>query len=318
MNSVLYIIWYMYSVLYILRYSVYMVYLQVFYVLYLQVFKDNSQGLRQLAAMNWTPVVNVYDALKAGSIDGTDDLPHDQGIIRAMTAKYKPNKDVVGIPEHTIFVGRLSPNTDEDALGYVFSDYGEIKKLRLVRDIVTGYSRCYAFIEYFDEDCAFKAQRDADKTIVDEKEIYVDFEVERTLKGWVPRRLGGGVGGKKASGQLRFGGKNRPFKKPFKISNIQKPEGDTFRERLNIVERGERSEWRNNRSERNTPWEGKRARDHHKDGNQDRDRYRRSRDRSRRSRSRDRSRRSRSRDRDCQASKHRSYRSRSRERPRRH
>ena len=42
----------------------------------------------------------------------------------------------------------------------------------------------------------------------------VDFERERIVKGWVPRRLGGGVGGKKESGQLRFGGRDRPFKKP--------------------------------------------------------------------------------------------------------
>ena len=35
--------------------------------------------------------------------------------------------------------------------------------------------------------------------------------------GWVPRRLGGGFGGKKESGQLRFGGKDRPFRKPIKL-----------------------------------------------------------------------------------------------------
>lgn len=33
--------------------------------------------------------------------------------------------------------------------------------------------------------------------------------------------LGGGFGGKKESGQLRFGGRNRPFKKPI-VPNIIK------------------------------------------------------------------------------------------------
>lgn len=33
--------------------------------------------------------------------------------------------------------------------------------------------------------------------------------------------LGGGFGGKKESGQLRFGGRDRPFKKPIK-SNVKK------------------------------------------------------------------------------------------------
>ncbi len=51
--------------------------------------------------------------------------------------------------------------------------------------------------------------------IIDEKKILVDFERERIVKGWVPRRFGGGLGGKKESGQLRFGGRDFPFKKPF-------------------------------------------------------------------------------------------------------
>lgn len=34
------------------------------------------------------------------------------------------------------------------------------------------------------------------------------------MKDWIPRRLGGGFGGKKESGQLRFGARDRPFKQP--------------------------------------------------------------------------------------------------------
>lgn len=30
-----------------------------------------------------------YDPLMAGSIDGTDKIPHDRGIVRAMSAKCK-------------------------------------------------------------------------------------------------------------------------------------------------------------------------------------------------------------------------------------
>lgn len=65
---------------------------------------------------------------------------------------------------------------------------------------------------------------------IDNTQVFVDMECERTLPGWKPRRLGlfhsikvhttwilmlgGGLGGKKESGQLRFGGKDRPFRKP--------------------------------------------------------------------------------------------------------
>ena len=164
---------------------------------------------------DWTPVFkDTYDPLKAGSIDATDTEPHDHGIVRAMAAKYKPNKYVVGDPLKTIFVARLNPKTNEETIERIFSIYGDIKRFRLVRDLVTGFSRGYAFVEYSDRHGADMAQRQANKTEIDGCEILVDHECERTLKGWVPRRLGGGLGGKKESGQLRFGGRDRPFRKP--------------------------------------------------------------------------------------------------------
>uniref|UniRef100_A0A4W5R2Z5 U11/U12 small nuclear ribonucleoprotein 35 kDa protein n=1 Tax=Hucho hucho TaxID=62062 RepID=A0A4W5R2Z5_9TELE len=166
---------------------------------------------------DWSPVAKVYDPLKAGSIDGTDVEPHDRAVWRAMVARYKPNKAVVGDPLLTLFVARLNPQTTEEKLNEVFSNYGDIRRLRLVRDIVTGFSKGYAFVEYKEERSVVRARRDANKLVVDQSELFVDFEQERTLKGWVPRRLGGGQGGKKESGQLRFGGKDRPFRKPINL-----------------------------------------------------------------------------------------------------
>ncbi|KAJ3588679.1 hypothetical protein NHX12_009533 [Muraenolepis orangiensis] len=165
----------------------------------------------------WSPIANVYNPLKAGSIDGTDLEPHDRAVWRAMFARYKPNKGVVGDPLLTLYVARLNPQTTEERLREVFSKYGQINGLRLVRDIVTGFSKRYAFIEYKEERSIVRARREANKLVVDQNELFVDFEQERTLKGWTPRRLGGGQGGKKESGQLRFGGKDRPFRKPISL-----------------------------------------------------------------------------------------------------
>lgn len=167
--------------------------------------------------VDWSPIAKVYDPLKAGSIDGTDVEPHDRAVWRAIGVRYKPNKGVVGDPLLTLFVSRLNPQTTEDKLYEVFSKYGEIRRLRLVRDIVTGFSKRYAFVEYKEERSVVRARRDANKIVVDQHEVFVDFEQERTLKGWVPRRLGGGHGGKKESGQLRFGGRDRPFRKPINL-----------------------------------------------------------------------------------------------------
>lgn len=72
---------------------------------------------------------------------------------------------------------------------------------------------------------------------LDGAQIIVDYECERILPGWIPRRFGecklhcklhplmidmymctgGGLGGKKESGQLRFGGRERSFKKPMYV-----------------------------------------------------------------------------------------------------
>ncbi|XP_036592650.1 U11/U12 small nuclear ribonucleoprotein 35 kDa protein [Trichosurus vulpecula] len=165
----------------------------------------------------WMPIAKEYDPLKAGSIDGTDEEPHDRAVWRAMLARYVPNKGVSGDPHLTLFVGRLSLQTTEEKLKEVFSRYGDIRKLRLVRDVVTGFSKHYAFIEYREERSLLKAYRDANGLVIDQHEIFVDYELERILKGWIPRRLGGGFGGKKESGQLRFGGRDRPFRKPINL-----------------------------------------------------------------------------------------------------
>lgn len=69
----------------------------------------------------WSPVATVYDALKAGSIDGTDVEPHDRAVWRAMQARYRPNKGVGGDPLLTLFVARLNQYTDEEKLQQVFN-----------------------------------------------------------------------------------------------------------------------------------------------------------------------------------------------------
>uniref|UniRef100_A0A8C4NFC2 U11/U12 small nuclear ribonucleoprotein 35 kDa protein n=1 Tax=Eptatretus burgeri TaxID=7764 RepID=A0A8C4NFC2_EPTBU len=163
---------------------------------------------------SWSPIARTYNPLRAGSIDGTDDKPHDRGIARAIHARYKPNKGVQGDPSRTLFIGRLSPNTTEDSLRAAFSVWGSIRSIRLVRDVVTGASKCYAFVEFCDREIAKRVCHHGNHMNIDDVKVFIDWELGRTLAGWVPRRLGGGLGGKKESGQLRFGGRDRPFRKP--------------------------------------------------------------------------------------------------------
>ncbi|KAK3032812.1 hypothetical protein RJ639_035418 [Escallonia herrerae] len=70
-----------------------------------------------------------YHPIQAGSIDGTDILPHDNGVYRAHLCAS---------------AGLYDPFGDPKAMG----KHGRVKNLRLVRHIVTGASRGYAFVEY--------------------------------------------------------------------------------------------------------------------------------------------------------------------------
>lgn len=163
-----------------------------------------------------------YHPIQAGSIDGTDILPHDNAIYRALLCSsaglYDPLGDpkVIGDPYCTVFVGRLSHFTTEDTLRKAMNKYGRVKNLRLVRDIVTGASRGYGFVEYETEREMHRAYEDAHHSIIDDHQILVDYNRQQLMPGWIPRRLGGGLGGKKESGQLRFGGRERPFRAPLR------------------------------------------------------------------------------------------------------
>ncbi|XP_062199750.1 U11/U12 small nuclear ribonucleoprotein 35 kDa protein [Phragmites australis] len=163
-----------------------------------------------------------YHPIQAGSIDGTDVAPHDNAVLRAHVCSqaglYDPFGDpkATGDPHCTVFVGRLSRQTDDDTLRKAMSRYGRVKSMRLVRDIVTGASRGYAFVEYESDREMCRAYEDAHHSIIDGSEVIVDYYRQQLMPGWIPRRLGGGLGGKKESGQLRFGGRERPFRAPLR------------------------------------------------------------------------------------------------------
>ena len=167
-----------------------------------------------MSEVQWSPFAEVYDPLMCGSIDRTDVEPHDHGIVRAINATYRADPCLKNDPSKTLFVSNISHESSDEHIQKVFAEYGRVKSCHLVKDLVTGQSKGYAFVEYEDKYDAQTARSRCHKANVDDKEVTVEFELERVLPGWKPRRLGGGFGGRKGSGQLRFGGRDRPFKKP--------------------------------------------------------------------------------------------------------
>ncbi|KAL0347975.1 UNVERIFIED_CONTAM: U11/U12 small nuclear ribonucleoprotein [Sesamum angustifolium] len=101
---------------------------------------------------------DTYHPIQAGSIDGTDVLPHDNGVYRALLCSnaslYDPFGDpkVIGDPYCTLFVGRLSHLTTEDTLRKAMSEYGRVKNLRLVRHIGNFllFSKGVVFVDFLD------------------------------------------------------------------------------------------------------------------------------------------------------------------------
>ena len=75
-----------------------------------------------------------YDPIMCGSIDGTDEKPHDRGIIRALNSVYKPNLKVKSDPEKTLFIGRINFKTTEDVLEKIFSK-SEVKLKTLATEM---------------------------------------------------------------------------------------------------------------------------------------------------------------------------------------
>lgn len=141
------------------------------------------------------------------------------------------------MPRKTLFVARIPRDAVEEDLLKHFSAIGTLRSVKLVRDVLTGRSRGYAFVEYERSDDLKRAisvgffpplldsviavklkQRDGKKRGVRHeilgREVVVDVERGRQQPGWIPRRFGGGLGGQKQSGQLRFGGPTKPFLPP--------------------------------------------------------------------------------------------------------
>ncbi|KAG5439426.1 hypothetical protein PCANB_002000 [Pneumocystis canis] len=101
-------------------------------------------------------------------------------VIRKGLAAYHPRQDpnIKGDPYKTLFVSRLS------------------YKIRLVTNLKNNKPMGYAFIVFERERDMKAAYREMDGVRIKDRRTMVDVERGRTVNGWRPRRLGGGLGGR--------------------------------------------------------------------------------------------------------------------------
>lgn len=129
---------------------------------------------------------------------------------------------VVGEAVNTLFVGRLSYKVGERELEREFGRFGPITKIRVVRDEplvkpdegAPGYAKAmveykeavkkaekkphrgYAFVVFESQHNAKAAAMQTNGRMIGDRPVVVDVERGRTVKDWLPRRLGGGLGGR--------------------------------------------------------------------------------------------------------------------------
>lgn len=87
-------------------------------------------------------------------------------------------------PETTLFVCKLNPVTTEESLDIIFSRFGNITSLNLVKDKNTGKSLCYAFIDFESKDSCEQAFLKMENVLIDDRRIHVDFS-QSVAKLWL-------------------------------------------------------------------------------------------------------------------------------------
>ena len=80
-------------------------------------------------------------------------------------------------PENLLFVCKLNPSTEEEALYIIFSRFGTVTSAEIIRDHKTGNSHCYAFIEFEDKESCEQEYFKMDNTKIDDRRIQVDLSL---------------------------------------------------------------------------------------------------------------------------------------------
>lgn len=78
-----------------------------------------------------------------------------------------------------IYVGNLSWNTDDNDLGNLFAQYGEVVSARIIIDRNTNRSKGFGFVEMAESDAAVAAISELNGSEVDGRNIRVNEAEER-------------------------------------------------------------------------------------------------------------------------------------------
>lgn len=103
-----------------------------------------------------------------------------------------------------IFVGNLAKEADELELENLFKKYGEVRSVKIIRDMFSGESKGFAFVEMKDKTAAQTAINELNTYDLKGKKLVVNEARPKTDS----RRGGGGRGGNRGGGNRGGGGFN--------------------------------------------------------------------------------------------------------------
>lgn len=86
----------------------------------------------------------------------------------------RPDADVKP-PDNVLFVCKLNPDTNAEDLKVIFSRFGDVRSVDIIRDPKTGNSLCYGFVEFEEKEACEEAYFKMQNVIVDNRRIHVDF-----------------------------------------------------------------------------------------------------------------------------------------------
>ncbi len=95
-----------------------------------------------------------------------------------------------------IFVGNLSKDVNDDDLQNLFSEYGNVRTVKIIRDLFSGESKGFGFIEMPGQAEAQKAMSELNTVELKGKKIVVNEARPKTDR----RGGGGGRGGNRGGG----------------------------------------------------------------------------------------------------------------------
>lgn len=126
-----------------------------------------------------------------------------------------PDADVAP-PDNVLFVCKLNSVTRDEDLQVIFSRFGPITSCEVIRDVKTGESLQYAFIEFENAADCEKAYFKMDNVLIDDRRIHVDFSQSVAKFKW-EKKQDKSKNDKKPPSEL-----NAPAKRPRETSPHEK------------------------------------------------------------------------------------------------